>query len=173
MQGTDTNEKRIGNERTRAKRPMDKKAEKIILGYIALGLSQREACFLAGGINPSVWNKYKKSHEITPEFIEMIQNRPSMKAKMVVAKDIEEGNTQSAKWWLEHKNADEFNTKVVQDVTVAPVLSMEDKQSELQKYMQKFIDRDNDDGESRRFIEHKDSGGGSEAMDEGEDPETL
>lgn len=165
----------MAGKRTRATRPMDKNAEKLILGYIARGLSQKEACFLAGDICYNNWQTYKKAHGITPEFIDMIKHKPSMKAKMVVVQDIEEGNPASAKWWLEHKESQEFNTKVVQDVTVAPVLSMEDKEKALREYMQKFIDMDGEvsDGTGRRLIGSEDTAGRFKALDAGKDSEAL
>lgn len=150
----------------KALRKMNKETEAIILGYIARGLSQKEACFLAGNISSTTWNRYKQSHKITPEFIDLVKSKPSMKAKMVVTQDIEEGNPASAKWWLEHKESQEFNTKVVQDVTVTPVISMEDKEKALQEYMQKFIDMEGvPDEQSGRPALTESGAGGSEKVD--------
>lgn len=158
---------------------MNKEAEQLILGYIARGLSQREACFLAGQISLTTWQDYKKKHGITSEFLEMVKSKPSMKAKLVVVQDIEDGNPASAKWWLEHKESQEFNTKVEQTVTVTPTLSMEDKETALREYMRKFLNEEemqaleDRHGQSGRPLVSEDAGGGSETVDAWEDSEAL
>lgn len=159
-------------ERKPGSAPMDKKAEKLILGYIASGLSQKEACFLAN-IPLTTWRDYKDRHGLTKEFMDMIKRKPSMKAKMVVVKDIEEGNPASAKWWLEHKESQEFNTKVVQDVTVAPILSMEDKEKALREYMEKIMNLEDGNGQSGRPSISENAAGVPQIVDERASTEAL
>lgn len=167
-------------KRTKATRPLNQDTEKLILGYIARGLTQKEALFLAGNISMSNWQAYRKVHGITQEMLDMIKHKPSMKAKMVVVQDIEEGNPASAKWWLEHKESQEFNTKVEQAVTVTPGLSMEDKEKALREYMQKFLDKEDQGkledmtyGQSGRPAIAQSGAAGAEAVDAWEDSQAL
>lgn len=103
--------------------------------YLMKGMTQKDACFLTGVSYPA-WHRYCKENGITKEDIEEMQSNPTRMAKMVVVDDITENkNVISAKWWLEHKASDEFNTKVTSDLNVKPVLPMEDKEQALLEYM--------------------------------------
>lgn len=107
--------------------------------YLSQGYNQIDACYMAG-VNDRTWRRYCKENGITKEEIALIKAHPDRMARAVVVEDIcENRNVITAKWWLEHKCSEEFNTKVEQSVTVKPELSMEDKESALKEYMAKFL----------------------------------
>lgn len=107
--------------------------------YLAQGHTVVDACYMAG-VKKSTWYKYCKEEGITHEELDLIRRTPSRMAKAVVVEDIVENkNVITAKWWLEHKESEEFNTKVEQNVKVAPVLPMEDKEEALRKYLEQFM----------------------------------
>ena len=92
------------------------------------GLSDVEACLYAD-IAPSTLYNYCNEH---PDFLERkeeLKQHPTAKAKLNVAEEIENGNVEQSKWWLERKAKDEFSTKqevkadVQTDVTINIELS--------------------------------------------------
>jgi hypothetical protein len=76
-------------------------------------LTDLEACLYAG-ISKSTLYNYQNDH---PEFVErkeILKNALSLKAKNVLAKSINEGNEQDAKWWLERRRKHEFSLRTEQ-----------------------------------------------------------
>lgn len=76
----------------------------------SIGCSDGEACLYAG-INPTTLYEYQSKH---PEFTErkkLLKEKVPMRARLNIVKDIEEGNMDTSKWFLERKKKDEFSTK--------------------------------------------------------------
>ena len=89
---------------------------KMTPGVIALleeafewGCPDVEAC-LHAGINPVTLYRYQEEH---PEYCkrkEALKKNPSLKARRTVFNSLD--NPQDAKWYLEHKEKDEFSTQI-------------------------------------------------------------
>lgn len=76
----------------------------------SIGASDLEACFHAG-IGKTTLYEYQ---ERNPEFAErkaMLKEKMVLKARQVVAKGMEDGDKQTAQWYLERKKKDEFSIK--------------------------------------------------------------
>lgn len=74
------------------------------------GATDEEACFYAGISKQCLYNYQDKN----PEYVDrksLLKQSLSLRAKNVVAKSIESGNVQDAKWHLERKNSEEYSTK--------------------------------------------------------------
>lgn len=120
--------------------------EMAVKKYLAMGHTVKDACYMAD-VKVRTWNDYCVREGITKEELDQIREHPTRMAKTVVVEDIVENkNVITAKWWLEHKASDEFNTKVEQSVTVKPELSMEDKQNALMEYMKQFVEGEHEQG---------------------------
>lgn len=66
---------------------------------------------LDAGISYQTLRNYYDQH---PEFlsrIEALRNRPSIKAKKIKCKQLDEDDGDTAEWWLERRNKEEFSTK--------------------------------------------------------------
>ena len=92
----------------------------------ASGLSDREASLYAG-ISESTLYNYCHEHEEFLERKELFKEQTKMKAKLVIAKAIEEGSLKTAQWYLERKAKDEFSTRQEADIAMQnPVCIVDD-----------------------------------------------
>lgn len=76
----------------------------------SLGASDTEACFYAG-VSPDSLYAYQKKH---PEYAERkaaLKDKLILKARTVIAKSMEDGDKQTAQWYLERKKKDEFSSR--------------------------------------------------------------
>lgn len=87
-----------------------------------LGCTNREACFYAD-IAESTFYDFLKDFPEYSEKIEMWKDYEKIKARMVIHKSLENGDSDIAKWYLERKAKDEFSTK--QEVTNTVTVSYE------------------------------------------------
>lgn len=71
------------------------------------GLNVSECCQFAN-ISRNCFYQYLQEKPEFNDRIELLRNRPSVKAKLNVVEAIEKGDTDLSKWWLERKNKDEF-----------------------------------------------------------------
>lgn len=90
------------------------------------GLTDKEACCYAGICEATLYN-YCSSN---PEFLErkeLLKEQPKIKAKLVIAKAIDEGSLKTAQWYLERKAKDEFSTRQEAEVAMqTPVFIVDD-----------------------------------------------
>lgn len=92
----------------------------------ARGLSDREASLLAE-IDPATLYRYCDAHPEFCERKELLKEQVKMKAKLVVADEIDAHNEKMATWYLERKAKDEFSTKTEIDNNVSQaVMFVED-----------------------------------------------
>lgn len=78
---------------------------KEIEGYFANGATDLEACFLANISKQTLYNYQDRN----PDFVdrkEALKNMPKYKAKVNVVKEIEKGDKETSKWYLEKKDKD-------------------------------------------------------------------
>lgn len=91
------------------------KITKAVLGKLeeafALGCTDAEACFYAD-INPDTLYEYCKKHPDFSERKSLLKMRPVFKAKKTILDNL--SDVQTAKWYLERKCKEEFNTKIEQ-----------------------------------------------------------
>ena len=76
----------------------------------SLGATDNEACFQAG-IGKSTLYKYQNEH---PEYVErknQLKEKMIFKARAVIENALNEGDKDTAKWYLERKKKDEFGTR--------------------------------------------------------------
>lgn len=83
----------------------------------AQGLSDREACFVAG-ISTTALYDYCNEHPEFAERKELLKEQPKINAKMNIAVAIESKDIDMSKWYLERKAKDEFSTKQIIDADV-------------------------------------------------------
>ena len=111
------------------------------------GLSDREAAFRA-----SKYGDYTTVADIkgwikdNPEIGElkaMLESDLRSSAKIVVADAIREGDSKTAKWYLERKAADEFSTKASIEFENAVVaLTLDEKADALKQFVEDFESND-------------------------------
>lgn len=105
----------------------------------ALGCSDREACLYAD-IAPSVLYRFQTAH---PEFRErkaVLKEKPVLKARIASDKLLTEGDPVHTRWFLEHRKADEFNTRAEIALQADGVLSIEDRGKALDDFLSRFIE---------------------------------
>ena len=81
----------------------------------SLGATDVEACFYAGISKQTLYNYQEKY----PEFVDRkaaLKDKLVLKARQVVALAMEDGDKQTAQWYLERKKKDEFSIKTVNDI---------------------------------------------------------
>lgn len=102
---------------------MDENKVKEIEGYFANGATDLEACFLANISKQTLYNYQEKN----PDFVdrkEALKNMPKYKAKVNVVREIEKGDKETSKWYLERKDK-EFKSKTditTDDESINPLL---------------------------------------------------
>lgn len=113
--------KKAGRPTVMTKETLDK------LEYAFLrGLSDRESCLYAN-IDPQTLYNYCNSHPDFSSRKELLKEQVKMKAKLVVADEIDAHNEKMATWYLERKAKDEFSTKTEIDNNVSQaVMFVED-----------------------------------------------
>ena len=82
-----------------------------------LGCTNREACFYAD-VPESTFYDFLKEYPEYSDKIAMWKDYQKIKARFVVHKALEKGDRDMAKWYLERKAKDEFNTKIEVDATL-------------------------------------------------------
>lgn len=92
----------------------------------ASGLSDREASLYAGISESTLYNYCNKNEEFL-ERKALLKEHTKMRAKLVIAKAIEEGSVRTAQWYLERKAKDEFSTRQEAEVAMqTPVFIVDD-----------------------------------------------
>ncbi len=92
-------------------------------GYFSVGATDLEACFLAGISKQTLYNYQEKY----PEFVdrkEALKNMPKYKAKKNIVGELDKGDKDISKWYLERKDNDFKNKTDItsNDETLNPVL---------------------------------------------------
>jgi len=78
--------------------------------YLQLEYDLKNACLLAGVPYTTVRNWVNKDNALGVQ-IEAWQNMVKAKARQNVVKEINKGDTQESKWWLERREKKEFSTR--------------------------------------------------------------
>lgn len=81
----------------------------------SLGATDLEACFFAGISHQTLYNYQNKN----PEFIERkeaLKDKLILKSRQVVSEALDNGDKQTAQWYLERKKKDEFAVKTQTDI---------------------------------------------------------
>ena len=92
--------------------------------YFTLGYSVTKACSMAG-IPQSTFQTWIDKDENLRLKVTAMQGKVSAKAREVLVKSINNGNEDSAKWWLERRERESFSTR--HDITsgdkpITPIL---------------------------------------------------
>lgn len=128
---------------TKTKTGRPPKINNDILGKLeqafALGCSDREACLYAD-INPSTLYDYQKRHPDFTERKQALKEKPVLKARIASDKLLTEGDPVHTRWYLEHRKADEFNTRAEIALQADGVLSIEDRGEALDGFLSRFLD---------------------------------
>lgn len=74
------------------------------------GMSDEEACILAG-ITTTPFYNYQKENPEFKERKDRLKQALGIKAKATLAKAIFKGDKETTKWWLSRKKKDEFSTR--------------------------------------------------------------
>jgi hypothetical protein len=91
----------------------------------SLGATDLEACFYAGISHQTLYNYQNKY----PEFVERkeaLKDKLILKSRMVVSDALDNGDKQTAQWYLERKKKDEFSPKHETAVSGAIDLNVND-----------------------------------------------
>lgn len=99
----------VSHAMARPKKINDDVLRKLEDGFIK-GLSDREACLYAD-IAPSTLYDYCKQQPAFSERKELLKNQVKVQAKLNVAEEVNNGNIDLSKWYLERKAKDEFSLK--------------------------------------------------------------
>lgn len=74
------------------------------------GMSDREACLYAD-VHPSTLYDYCHKHPEFSDRKELLKHTLAIRAKKVIAEELEHGNAKIAMWYLERKCKDEFSLR--------------------------------------------------------------
>jgi hypothetical protein len=80
--------------------------------YLKLGYSVNKACILAKIPTSTVATWMEKDDSLRKKF-ESWQNMVSAKARETIARSINKGDKQDAKWWLERREKKDFSTQQI------------------------------------------------------------
>jgi len=89
---------------------MTKESIKMLLDGFCQGFKVNHACMYANICKQTFYN-YCNKHEGFLEHCHELRRIPSLKAISLIVKSIDEGNVNSAKWWLERKCKEEFSLR--------------------------------------------------------------
>ena len=105
----------------------------------SIGCSDREACLLAD-ISPSALYRYQEIHPEFRERKQTLQKALTIKARRVLQKDLDDGDSVAARWYLERREKQEFSAKADIDVTTKQenCLSIEERQQLWSEYLKQF-----------------------------------
>ncbi|HXR50241.1 MAG TPA: hypothetical protein VN778_04415 [Verrucomicrobiae bacterium] len=78
------------------------------------GFSVSEAC-LTAGISRATYYEHRASNEAFSDKMELAKKYISIRAKKVVVQAIDDGNFNAAKWWLEHRERDQFGQNTIDE----------------------------------------------------------
>lgn len=76
----------------------------------SLAYTDEEACLSVGIDRKTLYNYCKKYPDFSTKK-ELLKKKPNLKAKNIILQSLNEGDTNSAKWWLERKCKEEFSTR--------------------------------------------------------------
>lgn len=99
-----------------------------------------EEIALYSGVSVSCIYDYFKKHPHYKEYIDLLKNTPTLKARETVLKSIEAGDPVTAKWYLERRAPSEFTVK--HDITVQSdnVLSIDERSEALSAFLSRFTE---------------------------------
>lgn len=108
-----------------------------ILYACSIGCSMTE-CALYADISLDTLYKYRKKVPAFAERMDLLRNKPILKARENVIQALEEHDPIMSRWYLERKKADEFTVK--HDVTVSDSLSIsiDDRETALKTFLESF-----------------------------------
>lgn len=116
------------------------------------GMSDREACTYVN-ICPQTLYNYCNDNPDFLERKERLKDTPKIRAKINIAKALEDGDKEMSKWYLERKAKDEFSTKQAFEVAGQVGLPAADKTKLAEEFLRQMVDDWNEDhGENRPFI---------------------
>lgn len=95
-------------------------------------------CCLFANISPSAFYNWLAKHPDYKERIEVLRRNPILKAKQTVYDSICDGDEVTAKWLLEHRANDEFNSKQSVEVQTSGSLSIEERSDALDGFLKRF-----------------------------------
>lgn len=103
----------------------------------SIGCTDTESALYAD-ISLSALYNYIANHSEFKERRDMLKRKPILLAKKTVYDSMEDGDTVTAKWLLEHKASDEYNTRSEVAVTADGVLSIEERSEALSSFLEQF-----------------------------------
>lgn len=109
-----------------------------LLHAAAMGLNNNQTAVYAG-ISKDVLYKYMREHPDIKDRLETLRNRPAAVAVANVVNEIDRGNIDASKWYLERKCRDEYGTRPDTAIAIAGVGVLADKESALADYMRGFL----------------------------------
>lgn len=126
------NRKGIGRPSVMTEHVLDK-----ILYACSIGCSMTE-CALYADISLDTLYKYRKNAPEFAERMDLLRNKPILKARENVIHALEGNDPIMTRWYLERKKADEFTIK--HDVTVSDNLtvSIDERETALKTFLESF-----------------------------------
>lgn len=109
-----------------------------MLHAAALGLNNNQTAVYAG-ISKDVLYKYMREHPDIKDRLDTLRNRPAAVAVANVVNEIDRGNIDASKWYLERKCRDEYGTRPETAIAIAGVGVLADKENALADYMRGFL----------------------------------
>ena len=103
----------------------------------SIGCTDTESALYAN-ISLSALYNYISNNPDFKESRDMLKRKPVLLAKKTVYDSMEDGDTVTAKWLLEHKASDEYNTRSEVAVTGDGVLSIEERSEALGDFLKQF-----------------------------------
>lgn len=103
----------------------------------SIGATDIESALYANISTVTLYKYLKENPDFANRRNELKRN-PVLKAKQAVYDSVADGNETTAKWLLEHKASDEYNTRSEVSVTADGVLSIEERSHALSAFLEQF-----------------------------------
>ena len=110
--------------------------DKLLYAY-SIGATDQEAALYAD-IHIDTLYRYLKRGPAFSDRRTLLKRTPILKAKKAVYDSIVNGDAVTAKWMLEHRASDEYNTRQEVTVTGGGVLSIEERSKALTDFLKQF-----------------------------------
>lgn len=84
---------------------------------LGIGCTVKEACIFAG-IGETTYYEWKEADKKLAAELDKLRQNPVLKAKKVIVDSLDDGDVNTAKWYLERKKKDEFSVRTEQDINL-------------------------------------------------------
>lgn len=132
------------NSRNKFTYKTDEELKELIIKYWGYGMNDTEVCAILD-ISRDRFRSIITSDSELAEIRDIVKHKPQAKARLNIVTQIDEGDLETSKWYMERKNKAEFSNKIGLDISaeLSPI-SAEEKLKAMNEFMSQFVDTEKD-----------------------------